>query len=203
VLLYLNADNSFLDTTTVSYVQTVGSLPIWEAGLSLTIQPSGVTSSYSTFHYNVKVEDPGRDFRPLSPADLEDRLGFRKRERARPLEITSQRRLIYRYERDLREDAESRGEGGPLRGPKPSLPLEAVSEGILDGNHYIVIEILFTTDPGRNFMNWRAFIEERTGSVLYLRALVSCVLGNVFQIDPVVSENSIVARQDSGHLWLL
>src|SRR5205807_1985858 len=64
VRLYLNTDTSFLDTTTVSYVETVGGLPIWEAGFSLTIQPHGVTSSYSTFHYKVKVDDPRRDFRP-------------------------------------------------------------------------------------------------------------------------------------------
>lgn len=186
VSLHFNGENSIMGTSTVAYVQTIGGLPIWEAGLSVTVQPDPgrVTSSYSTFHHDAKVENADPEFRPMPRAEVEQILGLTKLESR--AEITSQRRLVYRYEKALREDPESTvRRPGPLHGPKPSLPLAPVPDDIVDGNHYVVIEVLLTTDPGPRSMNWRAFIEERTRAVVYLRALVACVLGNVFQVDPI------------------
>jgi hypothetical protein len=185
VRLQLYGENPFLGASTIAYVQTLGGLPIWEAGLSIAVQsdPPRVTSSYSTFHHEAKVQKPAGEFRPISSAELEKQFGLS--ERKRTVEITSQRRLIYRYAKALREDPEATGERTPLQGPKPTLPLAPVPDGIAEGEHYIVTEVLFTTDPGPRSLNWRVFIEERTGTILYLRALMACVLGNVFVIDPI------------------
>jgi hypothetical protein len=172
------------DTTTVTYVQTLGTLPIWEAGFSATVQqgPQRITSSFATLHHDAKVEPPERDFRPYSVEELARFLGLRD---ARKLEITAQRRLIYRYQDEQRIDPESRGRPAPLHGPKPTLSLPEVPDAIQEGHHYIVVEVLFVTEPGPHSMNWRAFIEERTDAVIYLRALVSCVFANVYAVDPV------------------
>jgi zinc metalloprotease ZmpB len=200
--LHFYAENSFLGTSTIAYVQTIGGLPIWEAGLSVAVQPDPrrVTSSYSTFHHNAKVLKPAREFRPITPAELKKQLRLNTREQR--FEITSERRLIYRYERALREDPEAAGEPAPLHGPKPKLPLAAIGDNIAEGQHYIVTEVLFTTNPGPRSLNWRVFIEERTGAVLYLRALLACVLGNVFIIDPVSDTGNSALTGCSGDATL-
>jgi hypothetical protein len=99
--LRFGAENALLGTSTIDFVQTLGDLPIWEAGLSITVQtgPDRVTSSFSTFHHDAKVEVPKGDFHPYSTADLERLLHVGTREGK--VEITSQRRLIYRYEAAL------------------------------------------------------------------------------------------------------
>lgn len=183
--LHFHSQTDFLGTSTISYVQTIGGLPIWEAGFGVTVQsdPLRVTSSWSTLHQGVKVAEPRPEFRSVGLGELEEALHLREREHR--AEITSERRLVYRYQGALREDPEAAGQSAPLHGPKPTLPLPPVPQGIVEGEHYIVTEVLFTTDPGPRSVNWRVFIEERTGAVLYLRALVACVLGNVFLIDPV------------------
>ncbi len=179
------SENALLGTSTVAFVQTLGGLPIWEAGLSVTVQtgPERVTSSFTTFHRDAEVETPQRDFRPYGVAELESVLPLDPRKRK--VDVTSQRRLIYRYEAARRIDPEAIGASNPLQGQNPTLRLPPVSDTIRDGRHYVVVEVLFTTDPEHAALNWRAFIEERTGSVLYLRALLACVLGNVFNIDPI------------------
>lgn len=202
VRLHFSGENSLLGTTTLAFVQTLGGLPIWEAGVSVTVQsgPARVTSSYSTFHHDIKVESPAKEFREISVAELVRLLNLPKLERR--AEITSQRRLIYRFQAALREDPESKGEPQALQGPKPSLPLPPLSDRIVDGEHYVVTEVLFTTDPGPRSLNWRVFIEEHTGTVLYLRALVSCVSGNVFLIDPVSDSGNGTLNGCSGNTTL-
>jgi len=198
VRLYFSGETALLGTSTITYAQTLIGLPIWEAGVSVTIQagPERVTSSFSTFHHDAKVEPPEREFRPYQLAELERLLGLRERERV--LEITSQRRLIYRYHAALRTDPEAEVQSAPLQGPKPTLPIPPPTAKITEGNHYVVVEVLFTTDPGRGTLNWRAFIEEKGGSILYLRALLSCVFGNVFHIDPVTDAGNATLNGCSG-----
>ncbi|MGA8499350.1 MAG: hypothetical protein WB764_27975 [Xanthobacteraceae bacterium] len=177
------AESALPGTNTLTYLQTVGGLPVWEAGLSVTIQarPDRVTSSLSTFHHDTEIEAPERDFRPYSGVKLESLLPLDPRIVA----VTSQRRRIYRYERAQRIDPEATVTLAPLQIPNPTLPLLPVSNTLTDGTHYVVVELLFTTGREGKALNWRAFVEERTGSVLYLRALVACMHGSVFHIDPV------------------
>ena len=246
------SENALLGTSTLAFVQTLGDLPIVEAGLSVTVQagPDRVTSSFSTFHHDAKVDAPEREFQPYSASELERLLGLGSREwlqtyheageeivrahdmsfeplffapsssfrrtalRAHTLyrrlglfltdklEITSQRRLIYRHEAARRIDPEAIGAPTLLRGTNPMLALPPVPDTLPDGSHYVVVEVLFKTDPGPAALNWRAFIEERTGSVLYLRALFACALGNVFRIDPVSDTGNDALTGCSGHAML-
>ena len=54
-------------------MQTVGDLPIWEAGLSVTVQagPARVTCSLTTFHHDAKIDAPKRDFHAYGVAEFE------------------------------------------------------------------------------------------------------------------------------------
>ena len=202
IRLRFATESALPDTTTLAYVQTMGGLPIWEAGLSVTIQsgPDRVTSSLSTFHHDAKVEPPERDFRPYSLDDLESLLRFGPRRRK--VEVTSQRRLIYRYVTAEHIDPEARAALAPLQIPNPTLPIPPIRNSLVDGAHYVVVEVLFKTTRGDRPLNWRVFIEERTGSVLYQRALVACMLGNVFHIDPVSDTGNQALTGCSGRAML-
>ncbi len=196
--LFCYGESALLGTSTITFVQTLGGLPIWEAGLSVTVQtgPDRVTCSHTTFHYDAKVAVPKRDFHAYDVGELERLLKLSPRKHK--IEITSQRRLIYRYEPAQRIDPAAIGASTPLQGPSPTMRLPAVPRTITGGSHYVVVEVLFTTNPGRGALNWRTFIEERTGAVLYLRALVACVLGNVFNIDPVSDTGNSALTACSG-----
>jgi hypothetical protein len=200
--LRFGGENALHGTSTIAFVQTLGELPIWEAGLSVTVQtePDRVTSSLSSFHHDAKVEVPRRDFHPYSVAELERLLHLEMRKGE--VEVTSQRRLIYRYEAAQRIDPEAVGRPTPLECPNPTLPLPPVADTIADGNHYVVVEVLFTTNPGHAALNWRAFIEERTGSVLYLRALLACMIGKVFNIEPISDTGDDTLTACSGNVTL-
>jgi zinc metalloprotease ZmpB len=192
-LLRFAEEKSFMGTTVVSYVQTHYGLPIWEAGVSATLQeqPLRVTSSQSSIHFDVQVQKPGPRAKFMAarirPALLAQAPGLVAAEK-RP-KITSTRLLIYRYDPALRYDPESTGSGGDeigLQGGMPTLPLPTVPKTIQTGTHYVVTEVLFTLAlTGTRDLNWRAFVEVQTGAVLYLRAFVSAAFGNVFQRDPL------------------
>jgi len=192
--LWFHGENALADARTIMYRQTFGDLPIWQAGLSVTVHvgPDRVTSSFSTFRHDVRVEGPVGDFRPHGLAELESLIPLGQH--GGKVEITSQRRLIYRYEAARRIDNVANG--------NPRLELPSVPQEIAEGGHYIVREVLFTTSPGYNSLNWHAFIEERTGSVLYLRALVDCMLGKVFNIDPISDSGNAALTACSGNAAL-
>jgi zinc metalloprotease ZmpB len=187
---------SLMGTTTISYVQTYRNLPIWEGGFSMTLQdnPPRVTSSQSTVHLKVDLDEP-TDGPGLTPeqataARVAELLGV-KEESARAYESNQQKKvqaeepvllringtrsLIYRYEPALRYDPESAiKDDRPLSSGPPTLPLPSLPHTIHAGRHYIVTEVLFTLAlPEWGELNWRAFIERHTGAVLYLRAFVA------------------------------
>ena len=60
--LRFGSQNSLLETTVVAYSQTRWSLPIWEAGLGISILsgPQRVTSSRSTLHINPTFHEPSK-----------------------------------------------------------------------------------------------------------------------------------------------
>jgi zinc metalloprotease ZmpB len=75
----------------------------------------------------------------------------------------------------------------------PTLPLNPVSDKIRDGKHYVVEELTFsypTKEHGT--INWIALVELETKSVLYLRALVASVNGQVFKHDPITISGNLV-----------
>ncbi|GAC1613956.1 MAG: hypothetical protein NVS4B5_01880 [Vulcanimicrobiaceae bacterium] len=86
------------------------------------------------------------------------------------------------------EFASDGGNTATLQAPPPTLPLPAVAESIQENEHYVVSEVLFTLSvPIWGSVNWRAFLEVNTCSVLYLRAAVACANGTVFIADPITA----------------
>jgi hypothetical protein len=190
------------DNTVVSYAQTEGGLPVWDAGLTVRLhrKPLQVTGTHNHLHYQLDVHKPG----PEAPY-LPGRLGVPKLRQLLNLdpqapdpEITSHRLLIYRYAPEERFDRQAAPAapqaGAPPCKDFPTLPLPAVPAAIQADRHYVVTEVLFRLPfPGWGKPNWRAFIEPDTGAVLYLRALVSCATGSVFRADPATLAGQVVS----------
>ena len=118
--------------------------------------------------------------------------------------INSQSQLIYRYEEAERKDpAATQPSNVPLQGAPPTLPLPPVPETITSGQHYVVTEVLFTLPaPGFGPLNWRAFIDVTTQTVLYLRAFVACATGMIFRVDPVTATGNTTLRPTSSETVL-
>ncbi len=187
--LELAEEKDIMGTTTVSYQQTYAGLPIWKAGASVTIQPEPmrVTASQSSVHNDINLP-AGSNFdssASMSVDELKQVLYLTDTP-----EITGTRRLIYQFDPARRIDPEALmdpGEDSFEHGP-PTLQLPPLPPQIQPGQHYVVKEVLFTlpvVNIGR--VNWRAFIEEQTGAVLYLRALIACATGHVFRSDPLTA----------------
>jgi zinc metalloprotease ZmpB len=194
--LELAEEKDVMGTTTISYQQTYEGLPVWGAGVSVTIQPGPmrVTASQSSIDHDVSLPPEealtGSAYRPerITPNVLATLLGLTTGDI--PV-INGTNRLIYRYDPDQRTDpaaqapAEVAFEGGP-----PTLPLPPVPDDITPEQHCVAAELLFTLPvEGYGSVNWRAFIEEKTGAVLYLRAFIGCIAatGMIFRTDPATA----------------
>jgi zinc metalloprotease ZmpB len=193
--LRLTAQKEVLDTTTITYQQTYDGIPVWEAGTSVTIQPAPmrVTASQSSVHRDIVLpaEDAlaRGDHSPdsMTPDVVKRLLGVPA---DAPLVINGKPRLvIYQYDPEKRTDPSAQMPAGEmLHGGPPTLALPPLLETIFPGQHYIVTEVLFTLPvAGHGEVNWRAFIEVRTGAVLYLRAFVACATGMIFESDPLTA----------------
>ncbi len=182
-------EKTVMDTTVVSYQQTLFGLPVWQAALEVRMygDPIKVASSSSTLHHEIDAAPPpaeGLEAFGSEPAALREALGLDE-STAQQLTINDARSLVYRYDPEERLEPSTVGESG-LEGGTPTLPLPAVPDSIQPGRHYVVREVLFSLPlPEWGGLNWRAFIEPETGAVLYLRALVASATGCVFKTDPV------------------
>ncbi|HJX44078.1 MAG TPA: hypothetical protein VJ352_10415 [Geodermatophilus sp.] len=188
--LELADEKAVLGTTVVSYQQVVHGLPVWQAGMSVTMQdaPLRVTASQSSVHTGITVDgDTPEDAPDLTPAALRRALGLGTG--TRPRINGTPRRLVYAFDPDRRYDPEVGADTGEaLQSPPPTLSLPPLPDTLEPGRHYVVVEVLFTLEvPGQGELNWRAFIEETTGAVVYLRAFVSCATGLVFRTDPLTA----------------
>jgi len=202
----LKADQvkNVLDTVVVSYQQTALGLPIWQAALQVRIygDPPRVASSDSTLHHDVQVEPPPAEelgrFADQASA-LSEALGLDEAGMEH-LRVNDTRLLVYRYDPGERLDpTAATGEGPSLEGGAPTLPLPPLPETIQPGQHYVVREVLFTLPlPEWGDLNWRAFIEPRTGAVLYLRALVASATACVFATDPVTGSGNALTGCSAG-----
>jgi hypothetical protein len=197
--LRFKEEKDIANNATVSYDQTHFGLPIWDAGVTVRINltPMQVTGSHNATHYDLHVDpvDPNALYMPhrLDPSQLKKLLGLTPDDDDPVVNAT--RLLIYYYLPDQRLDpqgkahanpAPSTGFGGDASPEFPSLPLPPVPDQITPEKHYVATEALFTLSRlGWGSLNWRAFIEPKTGAVLYLRPLVSCARGAVFATDPI------------------
>lgn len=194
--LRFESEKSMMDTTTVTYVQTMFGLPIHEAGISVTTQgaDNAVSAASSTLHYDVEAASPDSGLVPMDAqgADVtngayDDKVRMALGAAGKKARINNTALIVYRYDAARRLDShpydkEDHGFGGE----PPTLPVGKVPKSIKDGTHYVVIDALFTLAvPKWGTLNWRAFIEVETGAVLYLRALVDGATALVFDRDPI------------------
>lgn len=184
-------------TATLAYSQTIRGLPVWSSGVTVQIgvDKMRVLSSQNQLAYDVEIDDaPDTGFTAdaVDADKLATLLGFSSPPEG--LRINRSRQLIYRYEEAERLDPALRlPNDAALQSPPPTLPLPRVPSSIVESRHYVVTEVLFTLPfSGWSIpLNWRAFVEPRTGAVLYLRALVASLRGCVFATDPVLLDGSL------------
>jgi hypothetical protein len=204
--LVLAEQKSQMGATTLGFAQRLGGLPIWEAGVSVLAQeqPPQVILARSQYRREVKVDwlkgKPKLDPKKPTPAALAKLLGVGDPKQF-ALKINGPARWwLYRFERAQRKDPESRSKDqrGRSQGP-PTLVLPEVDPQIEEGVHYPALEVLFRLAvPSWGALNWRAFVEPVTGSVLYLRAFVACATGRVYPTDPTVQTGNLSLRARSA-----
>jgi hypothetical protein len=192
--------------TTVSYQQTVLSLPIWEAGLAIQMQnsPFRVLSCQSSRHPAVEVSPPSaaavRRAEKLAEPELAGKLGIAeslsadKAARGEALRIDRRRLVVYQFERDnvFRDrpgtPVSERPEEPALTGVSsqlPTLPLPPTPDSLQEGQHYVCLAVDFSLQMGNlGRLNWVALLEVQSLAVVYLRPFVDDVSGLVFSVDP-------------------
>jgi len=176
----------------VSFVQMYMGLPIWEAGVTVTVlsDPLRVVSSRSTFHHEVELANlppPEAEVLKVTPTLLRQALRI-KGQRQR-LSVTGARMLVYRYEAPKRS-----GRGDRLSGVQqepPLLPAPSVPRTVTPGVHYIVVEIFFALAmPDTGDVPWRAFMEPQARAILFLQSGRADCTGQVYLQDPPTGGNA-------------
>jgi hypothetical protein len=193
----LSSEKHQFDLVTVTFYQTYFGLPVWEAGLSITMKdkPFRVVGAQTTRHPDLELKRPSAQAiarsRKLDPATIAKSLGFAS---GPPddssFNVDRQRLMIFRYERAKRTRTSGKPpkDAGVFQTDDPGLPLPPVDSSIQEGRHYVVDAVYFRLDvlPFRP-LNWVALIEIETLSVLLLRPFVDNVTGMVFCADPITT----------------
>jgi hypothetical protein len=205
-------EKSLMETTVVSYQQTYRGLPVWNSTLSVVVSgdPPQVVGSSSTIQKDVEVEAPPavpelRDFAAVeAPKSLEEMLGV-DNSAGEGFVVNGTRMLVYGYDPDERYDPASQASEAdeemsawPTQHNLPTLPLPPVVDSIKSGEFYVVREVLFSLSvPDWGELNWRAFVEVGTESVLYLRALTASASCCVYLSDPVTTTGNLLTAASS------
>jgi hypothetical protein len=191
--LRFETEKRIMDTTVVSYTQTMFGLPVYQAGVAVTVDDAdnAVRAASSTLHYDVAAQPPADALTGgvLNAAAVGgyDELVRKAIPAAAEMRINRTRLMVYRYDAAKRTHAHPHDDADRGFGAEPpTLPLPPVPAEIVDGKHYAAVEALFSLPlPGWGMLNWQAFIEPDSGAVLMLRALVDGVTGLVFDRDPI------------------
>jgi hypothetical protein len=179
------------DLTTVAFHQTCCGLPVWEAGLSVTLKhgPFRVIGARSTLHHGIAVKRSAAAVRsqPLDNDALAQSLGLAVGlpPDASP-KITEQHLVICQYkpERLKRETAPPKRRAAFEHGA-PVLSLRRVHASIRSDRYYVARAVYFAFDlPPVRPLHWVALVEAETASVLLLRPFIDNVVGWVFEADP-------------------
>jgi zinc metalloprotease ZmpB len=182
------------DISTVSYQQTCFGLPVWEAGISVTMKhnPLRVVGARSTQHPDLAVKRPNamhiKRLKGLDVRALAKHLGLDGKAHSGALGINRKRLMIYQHDETRLRHATARPSetGSGILSGRPTLPLPSVHFSIRDGAHYVVSAVYFSFDfPPIRPLHWVALIEAETLSVLLLRPFIDNVTGLVFEADPV------------------
>jgi zinc metalloprotease ZmpB len=184
-------EKSQFDVTTVGYQQTYFGIPVWNAGVAVQVKhgPYRVVSSQNTASPDVAPAKPTDEaltrMKALKPAELAVLLGIEPK----GLTINARNLYVFQYLKAKRTDdhgKHDKEQGEAFAHFHLDLPLPPVAKGIKNGQYYVAEEFLFTLPmPTLGEVNWRAFVEVETGSVLHLRALIDNANGLVFETDPI------------------
>jgi hypothetical protein len=186
-------EKSVAGTATVSYAQTKFGIPVWNAGITVRLrtQPMEVTGAQNEFHYDIGeigYPPPEAEYLPAKitaerftslfpPHSLPSAPRFNAQPRLCVYQFISDERIYPAIARNQHLSA--------LEVCPPTLELRDIGP-MEEGRHYVVSEVLFALAlPNWGHLNWRAFVEVETGSVLYLRALIACAFGKILPSDPV------------------
>jgi hypothetical protein len=178
--------------TAISFVQMYMGLPIWEAGVTVTVlsDPLRVVSSRSTFHHEVELANlpsPETEELKVTPALL--RQALRIRGQRQSVSVTGTRMLVYRYEAPKRSGRADRLSG--VQQEPPLLPAPSVPRTVMPGVHYLVVEIFFALAmPDAGDVPWRAFMEPHTRAILFLQSGRADCTGQVYLQDPPTGGNA-------------
>lgn len=188
----------------VVYKQTVIGLDVFGAQLGMQVDSSSLAleSVQSSMHGAITIENPDAMVqsdakRDLTKAALKKLIGI---DLPAMNNGRIERQVVYRYEPDQREEKHEHEScvGGPGVA-LPPLPATRLA-GLAKGKHYICDEVLFQAalaeDQGP--VNWRALVEPKSGDVLYLRALVACATGLVFDRDPQTQNGAAVTAASTN-----
>ena len=203
-LHYLNEQES-ANQMMISYAQTELGLPVWQAGIAVKLvsQPYRVISSQSSVQTGIEVERPNANspYLPesIDPQVLARLLGLDENQE---LTINNKRLLIYRF------DPNNRGNGigshdhddkTQMHVCAPTLLVPAISDDLVPGDYYVVSEVLFTYRNAQiGDLNWGAFIEPQTGSVVRLDCFIGCFDGFVYLKDPLTKTGNTSIRPNSA-----
>ena len=188
--LRFESETHLMDTAVVSYSQTMFGLPIYQAGISVTVRTpdNSVQAASSTLHYDILAQPPGDSLAGLTGRVVNaaavggyDELGRRAIPAASAMRINRTRLMVYPYDAATRTSSHPKEDtASGFHTEPPTLPLPPVPPSIVDGTYYVVVEMLFSLPiPDLGMLNWRAFVEPESGAVLFLRALVDGVTGLV------------------------
>lgn len=190
------------DTKVVVYKQTVAGLDVFEATMGMQVDQATMSleAVQSSMHGSITLENPSAVSdaaeRTLTKPALRKLLGI-DLPKLGGGRVT--RQVVYRYEPDQREEPRA-GEGCFTGSPSlPTLPATTI-DGLAKGQHYVVDEVLFDAalDADQPAVHWRALVEPTSGDVLYIRPLVACATGLVFDRDPQTQSGAAVTAASTN-----
>ncbi|MBA2390410.1 MAG: hypothetical protein H0V67_09155 [Geodermatophilaceae bacterium] len=214
--LRFSDEKSQFDSATIGYQQTWRGLPVWRAGVTVTLRrdPARVANVHNTTYPEIEVHLPSQNDigravageRGLMTIALGTRLTVStttKRARSREstedrkrVDIVTDQLVVYRYDAARRLTDEVR---------RPDVHIGLAEDGghshhiafpfdvpqapaVDDGSFRIAREIVFRIlTPPRGTVTWLALVDVETGGLLYLRPFLADVTGLVFQRDPITA----------------
>ncbi len=195
--------------TSVTFVQTYAGVPVWEAGIGVTldVRRQRILGSVSTAFDAIDLAIPKKWPRETSLAALKAALGISrtKSRKRQTLRVESERMLVYHFEerkRTLHPLPSTKSRPGEwTHGEDFVLPLAKLPRAIKDGSFYFVRELIFHYPlPSAPNMVWRAFVEIKTGAVLRLRAFGDNATGKVFIRDPITKGATVTSSSSAATL---
>lgn len=190
--LEFKSEKPAMGSTVVTFSQTYKGAPIIDGGFSVYVNDNQmeVTRSQNSIHYDMNIKEPSPDAKYMPNEITEDKLsqilGLKESDGKKRPQIHTKKLAIYQYEPDDRLDDKIKENYEFKKSVYDSMAIPDISQDIKPSLHYFVSEVIFSytltkwTEP----INWRAYIEVETGSILYLLALVDFVDGFVYTTDP-------------------